>query len=303
MAYGSIGTDTAGSIRFPSACNHLVGLKATWGRVSRHGVFPLSESFDHIGPMARSVLDVALMFGAIAGTDPLDPTTLDAPAEDYAAAAANPRSLAGVRIGLDADFALTGLDPVTDAAFRTAIATLQAAGATIVAVSLGEVRAVLERATEAALVEAALTHKATYPSEKFTYSEAYASLLDVGHAASALDYASIAVWRLAFHGRLRHVFRQADMLVVPVMPMEPPLLQAFAGMLAAPPLSVAPLLAYTIPFNLAGVPSLTLPMRSDPASGPLGFQLIGPDLSEARLLSAGAAYEDAAGTASQHPNL
>ena len=302
MAYGSIGTDTAGSIRFPSACNHLVGLKPTWGRVSRHGVFALSESFDHIGPMARSVLDVALMFGAIAGADPLDPTTLDAPAEDYAAAA-NARSLAGIRIGLDADYALAGLDPITEAAFRTAIATLQAAGATIVAVSVGEVRAILERATEAALVEAAVTHRATYPSEKSTYSDGYARLLDAGHAASALDYASIAVWRREFQGRLRQVFRQADLLVAPVMPMEPPPREALAGTLAAPPLSVAPLLAYTIPFNLAGVPSLTLPLGSDQASGPLGFQLIGPDLSEARLLSAGAAYEDAAGTAALHPTI
>jgi amidase len=180
---------------------------------------------------------------------------------------------------------------------------LQAAGATIVTVSVGEVRAVLERATEAALVEAALSHTATYPSENSTYSQAYASLLDVGHAASARDYAFIAVWRREFHGRLRQVFRQADMLVAPVMPMAPPPLEAFAGMLAAPPLSVAPLLAYTIPFNLAGVPSLTLPMGSDPASGPLGFQLIGPDLSEALLLSAGAAHENAAGTAALHPSV
>ena len=83
LAYGAIGTDTAGSIRFPSACNHLVGLKPTWGRVSRHGVFPLSDTFDHVGPMTRSVLDTALMFAAIAGADPLDPTSRDEPADDW----------------------------------------------------------------------------------------------------------------------------------------------------------------------------------------------------------------------------
>jgi amidase len=300
MAYGSIGTDTAGSIRFPSACNHLIGLKPTWGRVSRHGVFPLSDTFDHVGPMARSVLDVALMFGAIAGVDPLDPTTLDAPLDDFAAAA-QPRDLAGVRIGLDPDYALTGLDGVTEAALKAAIATLQAAGATIVEVSVGEVRAMLEKATEAAFVEAAISHAASYPSARSSYSESFTRLLDVGHAASARDYASVAIWRREFRGRLRRVFRHADVLIAPVMPTEPPPLEAFAAMLSAPPLSVAPLLAYTIPFNLAGVPSLTLPMGTEPSNGPLGFQLIGPDLSEALLLSVGAAYEHAAGTAAKHP--
>ena len=302
MAYGSIGSDTAGSIRYPSACNHLVGLKPTWGRVSRHGVFPLSETFDHIGPMARSVLDVALMFGAIAGADPLDPTTLNAPLDDYAAAA-RPRGLAGVRIGLDIDYALTGLDGATETALKAAIATLQAAGATIVEVSVGEVRPILEKATEAAFVEAAVSHAATYPSAGSTYSETYARLLDVGLAASARDYASMAIWRREFRGRLLRVFQNVDMLIAPVMPDEPPRLDAFAAMLSAPPLSVAPLLVYTIPFNLAGVPCLTLPMGSDPSNCPLGFQLIGPDLSEARLLSVGAAYEQAAGTADKHPVL
>ncbi len=302
MAYGSIGTDTAGSIRYPSACNHLVGLKPTWGRVSRHGVFPLSDTLDHIGPMARSVLDVALMFGVIAGADPLDPTSLDAPLDDFAASAL-PRDLAGVRIGLDTDYALTGLDGVTEMALKEAIATLQAAGAAIVEVSVGEVRPILEKATEAAFVEAAIAHRATYPSERSTYSELYTRLLDVGRSASALNYASMAIWRREFRGRLLRVFQHVDMLIAPVMPNEPPLLEAFADMLNAPPLSVAPLLAYTIPFNLAGVPTLTLPMGSEPSNGPLGFQLIGPDLSEALLLSVGAAYEQAAGTTAKHPPL
>ncbi len=87
LAYGAVGTDTAGSIRFPSAANHLVGLKPTWGRVSRHGVFPLSDTFDHVGPMARSVLDAALLYEAMAGLDPLDVTSLTEPVGDCASAA------------------------------------------------------------------------------------------------------------------------------------------------------------------------------------------------------------------------
>src|ERR1700751_52739 len=98
VCYAAIGTDTGGSIRFPSAANGVVGLKPTWGRVSRHGVFPLGESLDHIGPMTRSVADAALVLSVIAGRDELDDTSLDSPLDDYAAAV--DRGAKGLRIGV-----------------------------------------------------------------------------------------------------------------------------------------------------------------------------------------------------------
>src|SRR6266851_5767221 len=109
LCFAAIGTDTGGSIRFPSAANGVVGLKPTWGRVSRHGVFPLGESLDHIGPMTRSVVDAALVLGVIAGQDPADETSLAAPIEDYAAAASN--GVKGIRIGLDERYIGTGASP------------------------------------------------------------------------------------------------------------------------------------------------------------------------------------------------
>ncbi len=302
LAYGAIGTDTAGSIRFPSACNHLVGLKPTWGRVSRHGVFPLSDTFDHVGPMARTVLDAALMYDAIAGADPLDPTALQAPAGD-GVAAARAGTLQGVRIGLDPAYALTGLDEPTQTALKAAIALMESAGALIVEVTLPDVRPFLGRATTAAFVEAAISHAPSYPSEKQSYSATYAALLDIGHATSALDYAAIAIWRREFHGHLMRIFQGVDLLITPVLPIEPPTIGQMAATLNAPPLSAAPLTAYTIPFNLAGVPSLTLPMGRAASGVPLGFQFIGPDLAETSLLSAGAGYEQAAGFAAFHPAI
>ena len=302
LAYGAIGTDTAGSIRFPSACNGLVGLKPTWGRVSRHGVFPLSDTFDHVGPMTRSVLDAALMFDAIAGADPLDPTALDEPGLNWALAAKG-GDLKGARLGVDPLYTLTGLDEPTTKALKAAIAHMQAAGAQIVEVSVPDVRPFLERAIASALVEAAISHRATYPSQKASYSKNYIELLETGRATSVLDYAAIAIWRREFHGRLMQMFNQVDLLIAPVVPIEPPSMKDFAATLDAPPLGAAPLLAYTIPFNLAGVPSLTLPMGRATSGVPLGFQLIGPDLEEASLLSAGAAYESAAGFAAHHPDI
>src|SRR5690349_3127599 len=107
LCFGSLGSDTGGSIRFPSAANGNTGLKPTWGRVSRHGCFELAASLDHIGPMCRSATDAAIVLAAIAGADPDDPTTLRAPVPDYLAG--DDRTLQGVRVGLDEAYALEGV--------------------------------------------------------------------------------------------------------------------------------------------------------------------------------------------------
>jgi amidase len=301
LCFGATGTDTAGSIRFPSACNHLVGLKPTWGRVSRHGVFPLSDTFDHVGPMARSVLDVALMFQAMAGADPHDPTSLNEPAEDWVAAARSP-SLKGVRVGLDAAYALA-VDPVTGEALQSAIARLKAGGAEIVPVHLPPVDDILARAMTACFAEAVISHARSYPAERAKYGPAYVQLLEAGRATPATDYAAVAIWRREFRGALARLFASVDMLVAPVLPVPPLTVAEMAGFEGAPPVASAPLLRFTIPFNLAGVPTLTMPMGRMADGTPLGFQLIGPSLSEAALLSAGAAYESASKFAELHPEV
>lgn len=302
LAYGAIGTDTAGSIRYPSACNRLVGLKPTWGRVSRHGVFPLSDTLDHVGPMTRSVLDAALIFDAIAGSDPADPTALDAPAPASAEAVRH-ASLKGVRIGLDAAYALDSVEPAMAAALKAAIAAMEKAGARIVELKMPEIQSFLVRAYRSAAVEAAVSHAPTYPSEAKSYGEAYAQFLELGHTTPAVDYAAIAIWRREFRGQLAQIFKTVDMLIAPAMPLEPPTLAFMNATVNAPPEAVVPLMIYTIPFNVAGIPSLTLPMEKTKAGLPLGFQLLGPDLSEARLCAAGAAYEAITGFSSDHPPL
>jgi amidase len=301
LCFGATGTDTAGSIRFPSACNHLVGLKPTWGRVSRHGVFPLSDTFDHVGPMARSVLDVALMFDAMAGADALDPTSLNEPVDDYAAAARLP-SLKGVRIGLDRDYALAG-DPATAAALQNAIAQLKAAGAEIVPVRVPPVDDILARAMTACFAEAVISHARSYPAERAKYGPDYVQLLEAGRATPATDYAAVAIWRREFAGALARLFASVDMLVAPVVPVAPLTVAEMAAFEGAPLTASAPMLRFTIPFNLAGVPTLTLPMGRMADGTPLGFQLIGPALGEAQLLSAGAAYEAASGFSKLHPEI
>lgn len=302
LAYGAIGTDTAGSIRFPSSCNHLVGLKPTWGRVSRHGVFPLADTFDHVGPMARSVLDVALMFQAIAGADPLDVTTREETLDDYAGAARG-GTLKGVRIGIDPNYALGANDPSTAKAMNGAIAALTSVGAVLVDVRLTGIDAILERATASALVEAAVSHAKTYPMQRSSYSDHFCMLLDVGRATTSTDYAAVAIWRREFRGQLMRLFRSVDMLIAPVAPIAPMTVADMNAVAGGPPLAAAPVMRFTLPFNLAGVPTLTLPMGRTAEGAPLGFQLIGPKLGEAKLLSAGAAFEAATRFSDLHPDV
>jgi amidase len=290
LAYGALGTDTAGSIRFPSTCNRLVGLKPTWGRVSRNGVFPLSDTLDHVGPLTRSVLDAALIFDAIAGPDPADPTALDVPAALCAEAARRP-NLKGLRIGLDPSYAFDDVEPAMVTALKAAIAAMKSAGATIVEIKMPEIRSHLVGAYISAAVEAAISHAKNYPSEANTYSEGYAQFLELGHRTPAIDYAAVQIWRREFAGELARIFKTVDMVVAPAMPAAPPPVSVINATVNAPPESIVALMLYTIPFDCSGNPTLTLPMGKTGEGAPLGFQLIGPALGEASLCAAGAAYE------------
>ena len=302
MAAGTIGTDTAGSIRYPSAANGIVGLKPTWGRVSRHGVFPLSDTFDHVGPMARTVADVALMFSCIAGSDTNDPTALDASAADCADAASS-ASLKGVRIGVDRRYTFSSIEPTTAEAFGKALERCRQLGASLVDVSIPPVDEILVPAILAAFSEAAISHRRTYPAERERYSDEYANILEIGLNASGVEYARAAIWRREFAGALARMFRNVDVMAVPVLPLPPLTLEQMQAVSGGSPLDAAGFMKFTIPFNLAGVPTLTLPMGRLEDRTPLGFQFVGPALGERAILSAGAAYEAAAGYASEYPPL
>lgn len=302
QAAASIGTDTAGSIRFPSAANGIVGLKPTWGRVSRHGVFPLSDTFDHVGPMARTVQDAALVFSAIAGPDQSDPTALDLPGEDWVAAAAS-GTLKNLRIGVDRNFTIKSVDPVMGEAFSAALELCLREGAEIVDIRLPPVDHMLEGAMIAALTEAAISHANTYPSEKQKYSKYYSGLLDIGRKSAGVEYARLSIWRREFSGALARIFKTIDVMAVPVLPIPPMSVAEMDALSDAPPLASAPVLKFTIPFNLAGVPSLTLPMARLADQTPLGFQFIGPALGERKLLAAGAAFERASPLGKSHPAI
>src|SRR6266566_129364 len=159
LCYGSLGSDTGGSIRFPSAACGLTGLKPTWGRVSRYGVFPLSESLDHIGPMTRTAADCAAMLAAIAGADPCDPTALLSPVPDYVAGLA--ASIRGLRVGIAQAYAFDGLAGDVLTALSAAKDALVALGARPVPVDFPAITDATTAWLHLCLAEVAIAHEAT----------------------------------------------------------------------------------------------------------------------------------------------
>lgn len=289
LCYAALGSDTGGSIRFPSTMNGLSGLKPTWGRVSRAGVFPLAESLDHIGPMARSALDCAIMLGAIAGLDERDPTSSPEPVPDYVAAIQ--AGIAGKRVGRPVD--LGDVDADGRRALDGAASALAAAGATVVDVALpaGFDRGALDWVPLCA-VECALAHQSTYPSRAREYGPVLAGLIDTGLRIDAVEYARLQHRRTALAGALDRLLASVDLLLMPVMPRAVWSLEALAAA-GRTPESVASRLRYTAPFDMSGHPTLTLPGGLTGEGMPVGFQIVSRAFGEADILAAGHAYQQA----------
>jgi amidase len=288
LCFGGLGSDTGGSIRFPSFANGITGLKPSWGRVSRAGVFALSWSLDHIGPMARSAADCALLVNALAGADDADPTALCAPVPDYSFKLDG--DLRGVKVGLDEDFAANGVEPATVAAMRECLAALKAAGATIVPLRFPDTRAALAAWTPIACAEVAAYHAADYPSRAADYGPGLAGLIDTGLATSGVDYARAHDVRQALRGQFAHLFQGVDIAIAPCLARQNLTLADFATF-GSQADDWSNLLRFTAPFDLSGTPTLSLPAGRNEAGAPFGFQLVAGYLQESLLLRAGHAWQ------------
>ncbi len=292
LCFGATASDTGGSIRWPSAAAGLTGIKPTWGRVSRHGAIELAPSLDHMGVMARSARDAAVLLQAIAGPDPLDPTALQAPVPPYARLAGEPAQ--GLRIGIDADWNGDGADAQTLAMTAAAAQVFQELGATLVPLRFPAAdaeQAVRDWAPNCA-VEAAVAHASSYPARSADYGPVLASVLDAGLALSGTDYQRILLRRMALRGKVDALFGGVDALLTPVQPMAP-LTLATVSTLGRQPGLVAALQRYTCVFDMTGHPCLTLPAGLCEAGMPMGVQLVAAHLNEATLLRLGAAFQAA----------
>jgi amidase len=302
LAFGSIGSDTGGSIRFPASANGVTGLKPTWGRVSRYGVFALAPSLDHIGPMARSAADVGAMLGVIAGRDPNDPTTLAAPVPDYLADLR--KGVRGLRIGIDPSYNEVGVDADIVASLRETRRVLAALGATITEVKVPDPGAVTAAWGSQAGVEAGIAHAATYPSRASEYgapaSGTIAGLIEHGRTVTAAELMNIHYARLAFTGALAALFSEIDLLLIPTQPLADFTIAQEAEFFTSPD-KIDAFLRFAAPYDMSGNPTLVLPNGFTAKGLPLSFQLVGRHLDEALLVQAGHAYQQASDWHRKHP--
>jgi len=312
LCFASLGTDTGGSIRFPAMANGIVGLKPTYGRVSRHGVLPLAESLDHVGPMTRSVRDAAIVFEAIAGFDPDDATSLDVPVPDMLDELG--RGMGGIRIGFDRAYALDGVDPGLASAIETAARELQRLGAELVEVRVPDVADVLAAWPVLCAAEAVDAHRENYPSRADDYGAYFREFLELGSAVSEAELANARQLGEEFSDRFRAALSSVDAVLSPA-PGAPftvrPGLQygsrtewneAFARTNRSLGIEKAAT-SFTYPHNFAGTPALALPCGVSDEGLPYTMQLAGSRLSEAMLCRIGHAYEQATQWHERHPGV
>ena len=312
LCFASLGTDTGGSIRFPATANGLVGLKPSYGRVSRHGILPLAESLDHVGPMTRSVRDAAIVFEAIAGHDPNDSTSLQAPVPNMLAELG--RGVEGLRIGFDRAYALDGVDPGLAAAIELAVAELQRLGAQIVDVQLPDVSEVHAAWFTVCTAEAAEAHRASFPSRANEYGAYFREFLEFGSGVSEADLANARQVGRAIGEGFLTVFSTVDAVLSPSggMPFKiPPGLQ-YGSMTEWNQASAQifktmgiekPMTSFTFPHSFAGAPTLTLPCGVTSDGLPYSMQLAGSPLSESLLCRIGHEYEQVTQWHERHPRV
>jgi len=298
LCYASLGSDTGGSIRFPSAANGVTGLKPTWGRVSRYGVFDLAPTLDHVGPMCRSAADTGAVLGVIAGADPNDPTAAPVPVPNYLAGLE--RGLRGLRLGVDARYNSRGVDDVMRATTESALAVLRAAGAEVRRVRFPEPQQVVEEWLAHCAVETAYAHRDTYPAQKERYGPGLAGVIELGRSLSGLAYQEILLHRHDFAGRVRALFEDIDLLLIPAQAMASPTLKQMAT-LGEDPNALARLLRFSAPFDLTGSPAITLPAGFTRAGTPVAVQLIGRHFEEDVLVRAGHAFQRETDWHRRHP--
>lgn len=298
LCFGSLASDTGGSIRFPSACNNLSGIKPTRGRVSVHGTHAFCPSLDHVGPLARSVEDAAFLLQAIAGHDPADPTSSTMAVPDYAD---GPPDLSAVRIGWDENL-LAILDGEVADALQEAVGVLRALGAGLVPCRLPDFRAMAQRWILFCASETALVHERAYARAPALFGPEIAGLIELQKRISSAELARAWLERLAFTEEMDGLLRSVDMLVLPTLTMAPPTVRDLEETEDQDELIVR-IIRLNAPIDISGHPSVVMPCGRTAAGLPLSFQLVGPRMSEKALIGAGRAFQRRTAWHLDHPEL
>ena len=301
MTFGSLGTDTGGSIRIPAAFCGVVGLKPTHGLVSKAGVFPLGWSLDHVGPIAKNVHDAALLLNCIAGFDANDPTSARAQLKDYAALPSS--DLHGVRIGINERYFFHNVDGDVEQQVRASVQRLQELGATCHEVEIPALQYSEYAELVTIVAEANAIHRDNLVARPQDFGDDVLFLLELGELLSSGDYLKAQQIRRQLDLDFAAAFRDVDVLVTPTLPFLPPPIGSGSVSING---SEAPFLDHAIRFtgpgNLTGLPALSMPCGL--AQGlPVGLQIMGPAFGEEKVLSIAHALEKTQPMNGQKPAL
>lgn len=287
MSAGALGTDTGGSVRIPASYNGICGLRPTHGLVSNHGTFPVSRAFDAVGPMARSVRDVARMLIAIAGFDSRDPLSIRTPGLNLLDQLDG--SCAGLRIGIMRRHFFEGLDPELESALEDALRIFRDLGMEPVDVDLGPVEdAKMHMAFNMVVADAYALHRPRLETQRTLYGADLLKRYDRGAAVTGADYANAMRWMEDWRSRLAATFEDVDVILSPTTPTAAPVARD-----AADPVGTVrnDITRYTFCWAFAGVPTLALPCGYTEGNLPLGMQLTGAWHAEGTLLRIGEAFQ------------
>lgn len=300
LAYGTLGSDTGGSIRHPAAACGTVGLKPTWGRVSRYGVMDLGESLDHVGPLTRSSADAGIVLQTIAGLDPNDPTSLPDVVPDMLAGIG--KGVKGLRLGWDEMYASQDMAPDFAQAVAAGVQVMESLGAEIVPVKMPErLREYIDAWPVLCCSEALDAHRENFPSRADEYGPWFRGWLERGASYSGADYARANALRAACVGELRLVMQDVDLMTCPSTAVEAYPYTTAQAYGPIPPDRDSWTSRFTVPTDFAGLPTIALPCGLSAAGLPLSLQFVGHSLSEPLLVQAGDAYEKVTEWHKLHP--
>ena len=298
----SLGSDTGGSIRIPASFCGVVGLKPTFGRVSRWGMFPLGYSLDHAGPFAHTVEDAALVYQAIAGHDPRDETTVER-SISLPAFTEDPW-LKHKKIGVPRNFYYENLDPEIDDAVKEALAVLERLGAELIPIDVPNMEEFNTIGKLILSAEATSVHRGRFQERKEDFGDDVRALLEQGEAVLATEYLDAQKQRRELVRDFNRLFDQVDLIAAPTAPIAAP--KIGEGTVSIGTSTVEVRLAVTRlvrAVNLGGWPTLSIPCGFTSQGLPIGLQLIGNRFEEKGLLEVGRAYQQATEWHRQRPRL
>jgi len=291
LVAAAMGSDTGGSIRIPASLCGVVGLKATFGRVSRAGVVPHSWSLDHAGPLTRSVADAALMLGVLAGADPGDPACSRRPVPDYGSALGAP--IAGLRLGVCRNHFFARNQPDVEVAIQQAIRDLAAAGAVIREITIPNLDHALGAIFAVELASSTAYHDVSLRAGRVQhFTPDVRALVEMGRLVTGPDYLKAEQFRRVLMDDFRRAFAELDAIVGPTMPLTAWRKGEWEVAVAGGAESVlAASWRLTYPYNLTGLPAISIPCGFDRSGLPIGLQIAGEPFAEAMVLRVADAYE------------